>query len=237
MLLSHVDHLAFEVLRATDPAASAFFRTLTEAGDSKWTLVPTGVIGSCLVLAGLWLVKARRAAAVARWTGSALLFVFASIALSGIIVNIIKVIIGRARPKLLDQIGFQGFDPMILDANFHSFPSGHTNTAVAFALAVSFLIPGWRAPLLALAGAIGFSRVAVNAHFMTDVIGGAALAYPTTYWLRARFAAQGWVFARSGAVGFQPQWPGRLLARLAERSLRRPLDALGAPDGRQLRRA
>ena len=94
---------------------------------------------------------------------------------------------------------------------FHSFPSGHTNTAFALAIAVSFLIPRWRGGLLAVASVVGFSRVAVNAHFLTDVIGGAALAVLTTWWLRQGFAAYGLVFTKDGAGEYALRWPGRLI--------------------------
>jgi len=59
----------------------------------------------------------------------------------------------------------------------HGFPSGHTTTA--FVLAGCFAIfarPLWVAPLsFALAALIGLSRVWVGAHWMLDVLGGAAV--------------------------------------------------------------
>lgn len=221
MLLIQLDRTVSELARAADPGLLAVFRTITEAGDSKWTLVPTGVLGLGLIAAGWFFLTDRRVAAMARWAGSALMFVFVSVALSGIAVNIVKVIIGRGRPKLLEQTGFLGFDPLILNADFHSFPSGHTNTAVAFALAVSFLVPYWRGALVAAACLIGFSRIAVNAHFLTDVIGGGALAVVTTYWLRARFASREWVFRREASGRYRLLWPGLVLPLAAGRTLRR----------------
>lgn len=233
MLLNHLDRIASEMARAADPGLLDIFRAITEAGDSKWTLVPTGVLGLASIAAGWFLLADRRVATMARWAGSALMFVFASVALSGIAVNIVKVVVGRARPKLLEQAGFLGFDPMILNANFHSFPSGHTNTAVAFALAVSFIVPSWRGALLAAACLIGFSRIAVNAHFVTDVIGGGALAVVTTYWLRGWFTSQGWVFHRESGGSYRLLWPGLVLPLTAGRTLRRLWDT-GAiqPPGR-----
>ncbi|WP_158047723.1 phosphatase PAP2 family protein [Skermanella pratensis] len=221
MVSNQLDRTVLELARSADPGLLAVFRTITEAGDSKWTLVPTGVLGLGLMAAGWFILADRRAAAMARWAGSAFMFVFVSVALSGIAVNIAKVIIGRGRPTLLEQSGFSGFDPLILDANFHSFPSGHTNTAVAFALAVSFLLPSWRGTLLAAACLIGLSRIAVNAHFLTDVFGGGVLAVVTTYWLRACFAARGWVFHRETGGAYRFLWPGLLLPLATGRTLRR----------------
>ncbi len=67
----------------------------------------------------------------------------------------------------------------------HSFPSGHTSFAFALATAVGENHRGARLPLYALATAIGASRVDVRAHYVHDVIAGAALGYFTTkYFMR-----------------------------------------------------
>ncbi|MEY4295285.1 MAG: hypothetical protein RLY82_973 [Pseudomonadota bacterium] len=61
-----------------------------------------------------------------------------------------------------------------------SFPSGHTLTAFAVAALLIFglSLRGWRLlGVLALACAIGLSRVAVGAHWPLDVAGGAALGF------------------------------------------------------------
>lgn len=56
-----------------------------------------------------------------------------------------------------------------------SFPSGHTASAVAFALAVGRILPAAAAPLGALAAAVGYSRVHTGVHYPGDVAGGAVL--------------------------------------------------------------
>jgi len=58
---------------------------------------------------------------------------------------------------------------------------------------------------------VGFSRVAVNAHFLTDVLGGAALAVPTTWWLRQWFTDFGLVFTKDAAGEYALCRPGRLM--------------------------
>jgi membrane-associated phospholipid phosphatase len=211
MFLIHLDRIVYDLMRGADPRLVIFFRAVTEIGDSKWTLVPTGLLGLVLFVAGRYVRLGHRIAAMCRWLSAAFFFIFASVAMSGIAANLIKAIVGRGRPKLLDQSGFTGFDPFTFNANFHSFPSGHTNTAFALALAVSFLIPRWRSGLLAAAAVVGFSRVAVNAHFLTDVLGGAALAVPTTWWLRQCFADFGLVFTKDTAGEYALCWPGRLM--------------------------
>ncbi|MEY9857818.1 membrane-associated phospholipid phosphatase [Catenulispora sp. GAS73] len=56
-----------------------------------------------------------------------------------------------------------------------SFPSGHTASAVAFAVAVGKVVPTMAAPLGALAAIIGYSRVHTGVHYPGDVAGGAVL--------------------------------------------------------------
>ncbi|CAM3043754.1 bifunctional phosphatase PAP2/diacylglycerol kinase family protein [Skermania piniformis] len=56
-----------------------------------------------------------------------------------------------------------------------SFPSGHAATAAAFAAAVGLESPAIGFALSALAGAVGFSRIATGAHYPSDVIAGFAL--------------------------------------------------------------
>jgi len=232
VFLNRLDRVVHDLMLDIDPHLFVFFHAVTEIGDSKWTLVPTGTVGLLLFLAGRYVLSGRRLISMTNWLASALFFVFTSVALSGITANVIKGIVGRGRPKLLDQTGFFDIHPFTLNADFHSFPSGHANTAFAIAFAVSFLIPRWRGWLLAVASVVGFSRVAVNAHFLTDVIGGAALAVLTTYWLRQGFAAYGLVFTKDGTGEYALRWPGRLILFAARRHIRRILPAGASAPGR-----
>jgi undecaprenyl-diphosphatase len=56
-----------------------------------------------------------------------------------------------------------------------SFPSGHSASAMAFAAGASAEWPALSVPLRALAGLVGFSRVATGAHYPGDVAAGFAL--------------------------------------------------------------
>ncbi len=56
-----------------------------------------------------------------------------------------------------------------------SFPSGHTATAFAFAVAVSHEYPLLTLPTMALATVVGYARVHTGVHYPGDVVGGAML--------------------------------------------------------------
>ena len=102
---------------------------------------------------------------------------FSSILSSGIITQIIKHILGRPRPNTLNFENEVSLNFFTLDSNFHSFPSGHTSTIFVVALVVSLIAPKLKYFFFFLALVISFSRVVVGAHFITDIIGGIAVAF------------------------------------------------------------
>jgi membrane-associated phospholipid phosphatase len=83
---------------------------------------------------------------------------------------VIKALVDRSRPP--EAIGF---DALVGVPGSPSFPSGHAMSAFAVATAIAVLAPRMRAPVLALAAAIAFSRVYLGVHFWIDVLVGAAL--------------------------------------------------------------
>lgn len=56
-----------------------------------------------------------------------------------------------------------------------SFPSGHSASAAAFAVAVGDVVPPLRRPLRAAAAVVAFSRVYTGVHYPGDVIVGATV--------------------------------------------------------------
>ena len=57
----------------------------------------------------------------------------------------------------------------------HSFPSGHTASSFAAATSLAVGRPRWAPVLILVAGAVGLSRVYLGHHYVTDVVGGAAV--------------------------------------------------------------
>jgi membrane-associated phospholipid phosphatase len=56
-----------------------------------------------------------------------------------------------------------------------SFPSGHSGSAAAFAVAVGDVLPELRLPLRAAAAAVAFSRVYTGVHYPSDIVAGAGV--------------------------------------------------------------
>jgi len=124
-------------------------------------------------------------------------FLFAAVAVSGILANLIKLAVGRLRPNLFLSDGSYGFEPWHLDSNLRGFPSGHATTMFALAFAIALIRPGWRPPALAVAIVIAATRVVINAHYLSDVIGGLLVALATVVWLERFFDRRGWLFRES----------------------------------------
>lgn len=103
------------------------------------------------------------------------LFVIVTVAGSSLLNWAVKAAVNRSRPVLSDPVA---------EAAGLSFPSGHAQSAiVAYAVLLLVFIPvlrgAWRPVVVALAitmvVAIGFSRLALGVHFLSDVLAGYAL--------------------------------------------------------------
>ena len=130
--------------------------------------------------------------------------------LPGIVANIAKYVIGRARPKHFAEAGALAFDFWSGDASWASFPSGHATTAMALGLALALLFPRLRWVFLSLGFWIAVSRLFTRAHYPSDVLAG-CLVGGLFAWLLARalarhrlifgFDREGSLVRRQGASG------------------------------------
>ncbi len=103
---------------------------------------------------------------------------------AGLAANVVKLLVARTRPKYFDfdsltaGAGFLGLAPGLAGGSrIQSFPSAHTATAVAFAIALSHAYPRGRAGFFILAGLVGLQRLATSSHFASDVLAGAIVGW------------------------------------------------------------
>ena len=109
----------------------------------------------------------------AKMRASYAVLIFSSVVSAGIIVKVLKVLIGRARPVFFEALGQTGFYPLNWDWAFNSMPSGHTAVSFAGLVMIGMLAPRYKVLTWTLATVIGFSRIAIGAHWPSDVIFGA----------------------------------------------------------------
>jgi membrane-associated phospholipid phosphatase len=95
--------------------------------------------------------------------------------IAGITVNLLKFVIGRARPRLFLTEGDYGFFPMNAEWAFNSFPSGHAQTVFTVATIVALAIPRTRYLCFFVATLVALSRVMISVHFVSDIVFGSFL--------------------------------------------------------------
>jgi len=188
-----------------------FFDEITDYGKSGWLLWPLGLLflGMATLPAMLTRVSQRVLAAIMVRIG----FLFLAIGAPSLFVTIIKRLIGRARPGVGGSIDPFLFSPFKWSAAYAALPSGHTTTAFAVLVAFGSLWPRWRTMVLVYALLIAASRMAVTAHYPTDVATGALVGIIGAVIVRRYFALRGLGFAVR-ADGTLRAFPGPSLKRI-----------------------
>ncbi len=112
----------------------------------------------------------------------------------GLSAGLVKLLVGRTRPDHFDfdhlQVldSFQGVLPFLSNGEpGQSFPSAHTATAVAFAVAMTYHFPHAQWLCYSLAALVGLQRIEAGQHFPSDVFAGAAVG-----WMVAKGALAIW---------------------------------------------
>lgn len=168
------------------PHWEGFFKIITVVGESRMILVPAGA-------AWLWFQMAANLAlfveARTRWRrrANAALFVFLAVAGSGLIVNALKLVIGRVRPRHLFEDGVYGFQPFNFEFAMNTFPSGHAQSIWAAMVALAIVAPRYDLAWLTIALMVGISRFVTTVHFLSDVAMGTWIGIVFTLWLRREF--------------------------------------------------
>lgn len=160
-------------------STNLFFNQITCLGDSLFPIAGTLL---------LYVIFRKRSPVFARQN----LYLFSVVAISGLIVDMIKIIAGRMRPELLiehQQYGFTGLQ-FEFDSLFYSFPSGHSATAFSFFIALSLLVPKYKLIFILLALLVALSRIVLLHHYLSDVMVGSAIGAITAYWMYYRYYLQ-----------------------------------------------
>jgi membrane-associated phospholipid phosphatase len=114
-------------------------------------------------------------AGIAWWRGSKkwtriFLAMLAALAIAGLVGRGIKIATGRARPSVRAEEVWNRFS-----TKYHAFPSGHVAASTAFFGVLFFANRRAGLACLAIPILIGFSRMYLNAHYLSDVVFAAIL--------------------------------------------------------------
>jgi len=144
----------------------------------KWTPL-TSLMRAFTVLGtagALWGCLAAVAFLLTGFEPSRLLIPWVAVAASWTVAEGAKYLFNRARPFIWDS----EIAPLIKTPSSSSFPSGHSATAAAGALTLSFLYPPFAPALVAAGLLVVVSRVYLGVHFPIDVLAGVAIGTATS---------------------------------------------------------
>lgn len=88
---------------------------------------------------------------------------------AGLLGLVLKILFGRPRPHLGVADSLQGFS---WHWDFQSFPSGHSSHCWGLVAGVALLAPRWALPYGLFAAAVCWSRMYLNRHYPSDILGG-----------------------------------------------------------------
>ncbi len=104
---------------------------------------------------------------------------FMACMVSGIAVQIVKPLVGRARPSqcLREHIGPIEVRGPTLRRGYNSYPSGHTATMVAGSTVIAVAFPRLVWPSILASLAMAWTRIHGNSHYPLDTLHGAVIGF------------------------------------------------------------
>jgi lipid A 4'-phosphatase len=213
-----VDQPAALRLHSEGPSLHALF-ILTGSPGVAWDWLVFFALAFAALHWGGELPRLRERAKSLRALSAVPAFLFASIAVAGLSADLIKIAVGRMRPKLLFGRHLYGFTGPAWRPDHWSFPSGHTATIAALMAALWWLWPQHLLFYIFAGAIVAVSRIVVGAHYPSDVIAGAFIGVAAVRGVAWVFAAWGidLAAARRGGydLGAAPPWPCRGFRQLA----------------------
>ena len=207
-----IDRPLARYFHGPDDRLTAWFNWITDLGLGWGWLVASGGLALVLFLLGRAprFIEQRE-----RFTAWALVpgFVFLSVALSGLAADLIKILVGRTRPKLYFADGTYDWGGLAWRADHWSFPSGHTANVAALALAFYFLWPRHAVAYALFVALIALSRIGAGQHYLGDTIGSIWIAVLITCYLRGVFR-RGAITLADAKAGVSPPRPAPSWIRL-----------------------
>jgi membrane-associated phospholipid phosphatase len=97
-----------------------------------------------------------------------------------VVLHVIKIFLGRRRPRDDFEHGLYGFRYFTWQLQYDSFPSGHSMTIFSVAVVLSAAFPMFTPLWLVVAFALSLTRAMLTAHFLADVMAGAAVGIIAT---------------------------------------------------------
>lgn len=120
-------------------------------------------IGAVLIFATLMLVKEKKKSGIS--------VLWLSILISSIICFLLKNLIMRPRPEIL------AVAIPLIELGYYSFPSLHATIVFSVIPVLCNVFARFRWFWLIFALLVAFSRIYLNVHYLSDVVGGALLGY------------------------------------------------------------
>ncbi|HKN19647.1 MAG TPA: phosphatase PAP2 family protein [Dissulfurispiraceae bacterium] len=166
LFLAFQDEAVIVWMKHLDQSRSALYM-LARKFDPFINFIGNGT--TLLVAAGLIFVIGKKFSAGLCYTGKALMLSFFA---AGLSVQLLKHLIGRARPRITESLMIIGPS---LKGGYDSFPSGHSAVVFCFAFILEQQFPRYRVIFYCIAAIISVMRVVDLSHFPSDIAAGAVL--------------------------------------------------------------
>lgn len=198
-LIHFFDEDAFAASQRVPSAMTDWFALVTDIGKFHWHIFTALSVAVVVALLDWHARKARGRALLALLYGQSVFAITALLVNLGA-VNMLKIVIARARPIHLDTLGPAHFQPFSVGYDYASFPSGHATACGTLAALLAIWFPPLRGVAIMLLGVLAASRVFVGAHYPSDVVAGFALGFVGTALLARALAVRGVGFAAAGGL-------------------------------------